>query len=128
MAGRVPLRLMQASARSYRQAGGSGEISDYYTAAADTAVLDPALLKHVVFAPHNLATDASFNEFNLICCRNVLIYFRKVLQDRAHELFHASLAPFGMLGLGSKESIEFTAYEHCYEAIVPGEKLYRRVR
>jgi len=81
-----------------------------------------------VWAPHNLVQDRAFNEFNVILCRNVMIYFDRPLQNRVHELFHESLERFGILALGHKESIRFTAFEDCYEELDAAEKLYRKVR
>jgi chemotaxis protein methyltransferase CheR len=82
----------------------------------------------VVFSQHNLVTDRSFSEFNVILCRNVLIYFDKPLQSRVQTLFYDSLAMFGILVLGSKESLKFSEYESSYEQIEPPEKIYRKIR
>ena len=71
----------------------------------------PVLRRNIVFAQHNLATDGSFNEFNLVLCRNVLIYFNRTLQDRVHRLLYQSLVRFGFLGLGTKETVRFTPHE-----------------
>ena len=86
-----------------------------------------SLVDNVVFAQHNLVSDGSFNEFNVIVCRNVMIYFDRTLQDRVHELFYESLAHLGVLGLGHKETIRFSPFEERYEELDPVEKLYRRV-
>ena len=94
----------------------------------DGALFNPALLENVVFSQHNLATDRSFSEFNVILCRNVLIYFDRALQARVHALFYESLATFGILGLGSKESLRLSEYESCYEQVAKHEKLYRKIR
>jgi chemotaxis protein methyltransferase CheR len=126
--GIIPCPALKESATAYVRAGGRGSLSDHYLAAADGAVFAPALRKNIVFAQHNLVTDGSFNEFNLICCRNVLIYFNQPLQGRVHQLFHESLVRFGMLGLGSKESIQFSRHEHCYEEIDREQRLYRKIR
>ena len=93
----------------------------------DSAQFSRSLVDNVVFAQHNLAMDRSFNEFNLILCRNVMIYFDRTLQDRVHRLFYESLANFGVLGLGHKESIRFSPHESGYEELDPSEKLYRRI-
>ena len=85
-------------------------------------------MRNVVFAQHNLVTDRSFSEFNVIFCRNVLIYFDKELQQRVHGLFYESLVNFGILALGAKESLRFSKYEPCYERLDPSEKIYRKVR
>jgi chemotaxis protein methyltransferase CheR len=102
--------------------------SEYYTAMYDGARFAPALLKNVVFSQHNLVTDRSFSEFNAILCRNVLIYFDKALQTRVHGLFYDSLAMFGVLALGSKETMRFSKYESCFEPVVGSEKIYRKVK
>ena len=127
-AGIFPLDRMQEYTENYIRAGGRRSFSEYYTAGYDGALFTPALLRNVVFAQHNLVTDRSFSEFNAILCRNVLIYFDKALQSRVHRLFYDSLSTFGVLGLGSKETLRFSKFESCYEQIVTGEKLYRKVR
>ena len=125
--GIYPLELMQRCTQNYIQAGGMRSFSEYYTAAYDNAILTPALREQVVFAKHNLVTDAPFNEFDLILCRNVLIYFNRMLQDRVHRLLYDSLANFGVLGLGARETLLLTPLEDCYEEVVAPHRLYRRV-
>jgi len=125
--GIYPAELMQKYTQNYLHAGGQRSFSEYYTARYDFAILRPALQRNIVFSQHNLVSDAPFNEFNVILCRNVMIYFNRGLQERTHNLFHESLAMFGILGLGSRESLRFMPHEHMYEPLVPGEKLYRRV-
>jgi chemotaxis protein methyltransferase CheR len=126
-AGIYPLELMQRCTQNYIQAGGARSFSEYYTAAYDNAIFTPALREQVVFAKHNLVTDAAFNQFHLILCRNVLIYFNRPLQDRVHRLLYDSLANFGILGLGAKETLSFTPLEDRYEELVAPHRLYRRV-
>lgn len=126
--GIFPLSTMQENTSNYIAAGGTGTFSDYYTARYDYAIFRPALRENVVFAQHNLVTDASFNHFNVIFCRNVLIYFNNALQDRVQQLFLQSMETFGILGLGKKESIRYTAVADYYEEVDTEEKLYRRVR
>ena len=122
-----PLDRMRDYTENYIRAGGSEEFSTYYEADGQNARFDPALLEQVVFAQHNLASDSSFNHFNVIVCRNVMIYFGKSLQERVHELFYDSLETFGVLALGHKESIRFTGHESRYEELDAREKLYRKV-
>jgi chemotaxis protein methyltransferase CheR len=126
-AGVFPLEKMRDYTENYIRAGGTESFSSYYAAEGDSARFDPALMDQVVFAQHNLVSDAPFNEFNLIVCRNVMIYFGKALQDRVHELFYESLETFGILALGHKESIKFTRHEDRYEALDAPEKLYRKM-
>jgi chemotaxis protein methyltransferase CheR len=127
-AGIFPLSTMQENTSNYIAAGGGGTFSDYYTARYDYAIFRPALRENVVFAQHNLVTDASFNLFNVIFCRNVLIYFNNALQDRVQQLFLQSMDMFGVLGLGKKESITYTSVAENYEALDSEEKLFRRIR
>jgi chemotaxis protein methyltransferase CheR len=121
------LEYMQDYVSNYVKAGGKAAFSEYYTADNDGAIFRSSLRRNVVFSQHNLVTDRSFNEFNVILCRNVLIYFNQGLQNRVHQLLYESLGKFGVLGLGHKESISYTPYEKKYEALEEGEKLYRRV-
>lgn len=125
--GIFPLERMQEYTQNYLRAGGRRSFSEYYTAAYDGALFLPVLRGNVVFAQHNLVTDRSFSEFNVILCRNVMIYFDRSLQNRVHELFYESLPMYGILALGSKESLRFSKYEDSYEALDPREKIYRKV-
>jgi chemotaxis protein methyltransferase CheR len=124
-AGEVPLRGMRDNTANYIRSGGHGTFASFYNAVDDRAVLLPSLRRNIVFAQHNLVSDRSFNEFNLVLCRNVLIYFNRKLQDRVHRLFYQSLVRFGFLGLGSKETVQFSAHEAAYEHL--GERIYRKV-
>jgi chemotaxis protein methyltransferase CheR len=125
--GAFPIEKMRLYTENYIRAGGTESFSSYYTSDGGTARFNSDLLDQVVFAQHNLVSDAPFNEFNMIVCRNVMIYFGKSLQDRVHELFYESLDPFGVLAMGHKESIKFTRYEDRYEALDQPEKLYRKM-
>jgi chemotaxis protein methyltransferase CheR len=126
-AGDLPLERMQEYTQNYQRAGGTRDFSAYYTVEDGLARLNERLGEHVVFAQHNLASDRSFNEFNVVLCRNVLIYFGRDLQRRVHRLFYDSLARFGVLGLGQKETLRFTDLEDRYEELDSREKLYRRI-
>jgi chemotaxis protein methyltransferase CheR len=125
--GVFPLDKMQQYTQNYVRAGGKREFSEYYLAAYDGARFSRSLVENVVFAQHNLAMDRSFNEFTVILCRNVMIYFDRELQDRVHTLFHESLENFGILVLGHKESINFTVAASRYEALDADERIYRKV-
>jgi len=127
-AGIFPLARMREYTANYIQAGGARSFSEYYTANYDAALFDPKLRRNVLFAQHNLATDTSFSEFNLILCRNVLIYFDRALKERVYKLFADSLASLGILSLGRRESLRFTAAEAEYEEFDPRERIYRRRR
>ena len=126
--GVFPLEKMQQYTRELPPRRRQREFSEYYVAGYEGALFSRSLLDNVVFAQHNLVSDRAFNEFNVILCRNVMIYFDRPLQNRVHELFYESLAPFGVLGLGHKESIRFTPLEDGYEKLDADERLYRKVR
>jgi chemotaxis protein methyltransferase CheR len=126
--GAFPLDRVQEYTENYILAGGSRSFSDYYVARDHGAQLARDLLDGVVFARHNLASDGAFNEFDVIMCRNVLIYFAHSLQERVHRLFYESLAPLGVLALGQKETIRFSPHESSYEELDAQERLYRKVR
>lgn len=125
--GVFPLERMRLYTENYQKAGGKRAFSDYYTAAYGGALFDRALVENVTFADHSLATDSVFSETHFVSCRNVMIYFNRRLQDRVLGLFHESLCHRGFLGLGSKESIEFSHYAGRFEVLAKREKLYRKV-
>lgn len=120
------LETLQKYTINYQRAGGTRAFSDYYTAAYGAAKFDPSLCANVIFADHSLATDSVFAETQLVSCRNVLIYFNQQLQDRALGLFHESLCHRGFLGLGSKESIDFSGYATRFDSLVRAERLFRK--
>ena len=117
---------VRAYTANYQQAGGQCSFADYYTAAYGYAIFDKTLRENVTFADHSLATDSVFAETHLVSCRNVLIYFNRQLQDRALGLFHESLCHRGFLGLGAKESIDFSAYAERFEVLSRAERVYRK--
>lgn len=127
-AGIFDLRYMKDYTLNYIAAGGTGNFSDYYTAKYDQAIFKKELKEHMIFSIHNLVADKSFNEFNLILCRNVLIYFNEHLQNQVISLFSESLCPFGYLALGSKESLLFYRDRDRYDTISKMSKLFKLVR
>lgn len=124
--GIYPANLMKDYTQAYLQAGGMRSFSEYYTAAYDHAILRPSLRENIVFAQHNLVNDHIFNEFNVVLCRNVLIYFNRLLRERVLQLFYESLCPFGILGLGRHETLVLSPYEKQYDVLSKTDKLYRR--
>src|SRR5437867_11003942 len=96
---------MKEYTRNYNSAGGRRAFSEYFKVDRTNARFDPRLTRNLVFSQHNLVSDRSFNEFNLILCRNVLIYFDRTLQERVHDLFYESLGVLGALALGPKETL-----------------------
>jgi chemotaxis protein methyltransferase CheR len=123
-----PLTAMQEYTRNYQKAGGQCSFAEYYTADYQSAIFRPFLKENVIFAPHNLSGDSSFNEFHLIFCRNVMIYFNRELQSRVHTLLNQSLMTLGYLGLGRSESLRFSVIEDFFIAVSRQERLYRKIK
>jgi chemotaxis protein methyltransferase CheR len=126
--GIMPLEAMKEYIGNYIKAGGQQDFASYYTARYNNAIIRKELREKVVFSPHNLVTDQVFNEFQLIFCRNVMIYFNRRLQNDVLRLFHESLSTFGYLALGTKESLLFTEVRQKFEAISDAQKIYRRIK
>ena len=125
--GALPLAALEEYERNYQAAGGVRVLSDYYTRGKTSAIIDPAVLDRIAVFRHDLVRDASFNEFHVICCRNVLMYFDDALRYRVHKLFFDSLVRLGFLGLGQSESLHLSRHESHYEPLAPRQRLYRKV-
>jgi chemotaxis protein methyltransferase CheR len=123
--GIYPLTVMKEYTANYLHSGGIKDFSNYYTARYDNVIMSRELRNSILFSQHNLVTDYVFNEFHLVCCRNVLIYFDKPLQNHVMNLFCQSLSPLGFLALGIKESMLFTDCRNKFEEINSRNKIYR---
>lgn len=124
--GAFPLKKMQQFTKNYLKAGGKMAFSEYYNTDHQFAYFSPSLNENLTFAQHNLVSDSSFNEFHVILCRNVMIYFDNALQQQVHRLFYDSLADGGFIGLGSKESILGMPKGLKYAEFNSSEKIYRK--
>lgn len=124
--GLYPVEKLKEYTANYQKGGGLKDFSDYYSLANNDVVFHSFLKENIIFAQHNLVTDRSFNEFHVILCRNVMIYFDKTLQNHVHQLFLESLITLGILALGNKETMRFTEYEQNYEQIDSSQKIYRK--
>lgn len=126
--GTYPISKMKAYTNNYQKSGGVEEFSTYYKTDHNTVMFNKPLIKNVVFGTHNLVTDKSFSEFQLILCRNVLIYFNQQLQNKVLDLFYESLCTFGYLALGSKESLLSSEKINCFEEVNKREKIFIKAR
>lgn len=124
--GIFPLNQMKQYSESYISSGGQKDFSSYYTANYGQAKFDQELSEKIIISTHNLVSDSSFNEFDLILCRNVLIYFDKDLQDRVLRLFDASLSSLGYLALGTKETLKFSAIQNNFKQL-NREKIWKKI-
>jgi chemotaxis protein methyltransferase CheR len=125
--GIFPMSQMKQYSENYILSGGKRDFSSYYTAQYNSAKFDDLLAGRVVLSTHNLVSDGSFNEFQLILCRNVMIYFDKPLQDRVLSLFYNSLEMLGYLALGSKETLKFTNVQAKFRQVENKEKIWRKM-
>ena len=124
-AGVFPISQMKTYSENYILSGGKKDFSDYYTANYDSARFDRSLKEKMILSTHNLVSDSSFNSFQLIVCRNVLIYFDKPLQERVFKLFDDSLENLGYLALGSKETLRFSNLATIYQQI-DDQKIWKK--
>ena len=125
--GIFPASQLQEYSQNYVASGGTADFQEYYTAQYEHVIFKQWLRRNVVFAQHNLAVDRSFNEFNLVVCRNVMIYFDVELQARTHELILQSLRRGGFLCLGRRESLRGCPEPDAYEVIDEKERIFRRL-
>jgi chemotaxis protein methyltransferase CheR len=121
------LRNIKSYAENYQFTGLAGSISDNFTILYDAASVHNELKQNTLFSVHNLVSDDVFNEFQLISCRNVFIYFETELQERILELFYKSLCPLGYLCLGSKETIRSDAFKRKFKVINHKENIYQKI-
>jgi chemotaxis protein methyltransferase CheR len=126
--GSCPVERLRTYEHDYLRAGGQSSLSTFFTSTGPIARLKRDLLRNVTWAQHNLVTDASFNDFHLVLCRNVLIYFRPALQHRAHHLFYESLVRSGFLALGQRESLTFAPDSSRYRPVGDGVSVFRKAQ
>ncbi len=118
---------MKEYSENYILSGGKKDFSSYYTAQYNSVKFDETFNRKIVLATHNLVSDSSFNEFQLILCRNVMIYFDKPLQDRVLNLLMIVLRKLGFLALGSKETLKFSDVNKEFQQVIGKEKIWRKI-
>ena len=126
--GSYPLERVRRYAEAYEASGGQSSLADHYSIAGRSARFNRNLQDNITWARHSLVTDGSFNDFHLIICANVLIYFRESLQERAHRLMYDSLIRGGFLALGKRESLLYCPDRDHYEQVREGLNLFRKMR
>ncbi len=126
--GIYPIDRLKAYTQNYQESGGPESFADYYSAKYDLVRLDKSLKENILFTNHNLVTDGAFGEMDVIICRNVLIYFKRELQDHVFGLFKESLSQNGILCLGSKETVMLSALSDSFVDLVKKEKIYQKVQ
>lgn len=126
--GTYPADRYRRYVEAYQAAGGSGNLSDHCSISGSRLQFDQEILSSITWARHNLVSDGSFNDFHLIVCTNVLIYFGRSLQERAHRLFYDSLVRAGYFGIGRRESLLHCPDRDHYEPVQEGVSLFRKMR
>jgi len=121
------LRKIRSYAENYQYSGLPGTITDHFTILYDAATIHTELKQNTLFSVHNLISDNVFNEFQMISCRNVFIYFESALQEKILDLFYRSLCPLGFLCLGSKEAIRSDAFKKRFKTINSKENIYQKI-
>lgn len=111
---------------NYLASGAKGQLSDYVSTGYERFMMDPVLKKNIVFTQHDLVTDQVFGDMQLVVCRNVLIYFRRELQERVLALFYQSLDMGGFLGLGIKESLGSLANRQHFRPVDAAMRVFQR--
>jgi chemotaxis protein methyltransferase CheR len=124
--GRYDLKDMKLYSENYKASGGISSLSDYYIANHEAAVINQNLKQNTLLSIHNLVSDSVFNEFQVIACRNVLIYFNEALQEKVLNLFFNSLTNFGFLCLGSKERLRGEVAKH-FKIIDKRNNIYQKI-
>lgn len=125
--GFVDVSQMQLNSRNYLEAGGTRSLSHYYTAHHGSALIHSQARRRIVVAHHNLTTDGRFNSFNVVVCRNVLIYFDSKLHARVHKLLYESLTPLGTLALGARESLRLSGQADRFRCLDQATRIYQKV-
>jgi len=122
------VKNMELNEKNYIRYQGNASIHNYYDDKNGKAVFDPALLENVSFRNFDLVKGAAFNKFDLILCRNVMIYFNQNLQNRVLKMLHESLFKYGYLAIGSKESLIWCEIANRFIVANNEEKIYKKIR
>lgn len=120
-------RNVKTYIENYQMSGLSGSLTDHFTTMYDAAAIHSELKTNTLFSVHNLISDTVFNEFQMISCRNVFIYFETQLQEKILDLFYRSLCPHGFLCLGSKETIRSDVFKKKFKPINLKENIYQKI-
>jgi chemotaxis protein methyltransferase CheR len=125
--GMFPLGGARELEKTYNASGGRGRLGEYFSGGRLNGVFKPQLRRNMVFAQHNLATDGSFNEFNMIACRQGLEPLSDAARAHAHEILFQSLGMFGVLALGPQDSVRNTPFENAFKELDAEQRIYRKI-
>jgi chemotaxis protein methyltransferase CheR len=124
-----PVKNMELNEKNYiRFQGTAPSLKEYYREDNGTAVFNKELFANVSFRKHDLVLGEIFNKFDLVLCRNVMIYFNQTLQNEVLKKFHESLFKYGYLAIGSKESLIWCDYANRFIVVNNEEKIYKKIK
>ncbi len=121
------LRHLEGFSKAYKDSGGNSTLAEYYSRNGEYGTFSDDLYKNIKFEKHNLVNGEGYSGFDLIICRNVLIYFNANLQHKVISTFNRSLNPRSFLALGSKESVIFYNDRLQFKELIPESKIYQKV-
>ena len=122
----LPASQLAEFQAQYEESGGTGRLADYFEVSSGEARLLPRLRERITWAQYSLVTDASFNEFHAIVCRQALADFGPLLRQRVLRLFHDSLALFGVMGI-DRELGASDVFVEDYQRLFEDAAWYKRV-
>lgn len=97
-------------------------LARFFSKKNELYTISKEIRRMIIFAPHNMLSDPPFGKLDLICCRNVMIYFQPVLQRSLFSIFHSALKNGGYLFLGKSETAgEFST---VFRPVCSAEKIY----
>ena len=123
-----PIKNMELNEKNYLRYEWKGSLKDYYKEENGRAVFDKSLLQNVTFRKHDLVKGEVFNKFDLILCRNVMIYFNQTLQNEVLKKIHESMFKYGYLAIGSKESLIWCEVASKFLVVNNEEKVYKKIK
>ncbi len=126
--GEYSVKNMELNEKNYIRVQGERGLYNYFRESNGKAIMDPSLVSNVSFRIHDLVKGGVFNKFDLILCRNVMIYFNQTLQNTVLKKLHESLFKYGYLIIGSKESLIWCEISNKFIVVNNEEKIYKKIR
>lgn len=123
-----PIKNMDVNSKNYARYQGTRSLEYYYKEINGEAVIHKSSLENVSYRKHDLVQGVVFSKFDLILCRNVMIYFNQTLQNHVLNKLHESLFKYGYLAIGSKESLIWCEIANKFIVVNNEEKIYKKVK
>ncbi|TAH18568.1 MAG: protein-glutamate O-methyltransferase CheR [Cytophagales bacterium] len=122
------MKNMEVNSKNYAKYQGSRSLEYYYKEVGSEAVIHKSLLENVSYRKHDLVQGTIFSKFDLVLCRNVMIYFNQTLQNNVLNKLHESLFKYGYLAIGSKESLIWCEIANKFIVVNNEEKVYKKIK